>query len=181
MFTSQCTHSALLNEHWSWKEMNSLHAGFFFFLLFSCVMSCLGRKNSPFSNSMSFSWNSVLSYPQAMAYDLFFWCPFFNLYAICHFLPEVKLFISRKANVFSKCEFEFKSYSSRDNQLINQSNNPKALKHLFIDQINAGGLKVWLLFYLSVNNDFLTPWPLMTCIIMFWIQLIHLLQSVAKF
>lgn len=30
--------------------------------------------------------------PLAMAYDLFFWCPFFNLYAICQFIPEVKAF-----------------------------------------------------------------------------------------
>lgn len=42
--------------------------------------------------------------PLAMAYDLFFWCPFFNLYAICQFIPEVKLFISRCHNFWSHVE-----------------------------------------------------------------------------
>lgn len=39
--------------------------------------------------------------PLAMAYDLVFWCPFLNLYAICRFIPEVMLFISRCHSVWS--------------------------------------------------------------------------------
>ena len=38
--------------------------------------------------------------PLAMAYDLLFWCPFFYLYAICQFIPEVNLFSSQDATTF---------------------------------------------------------------------------------
>lgn len=41
--------------------------------------------------------------PLAMAYDLIFWCPSSNLYAICHFFPE-KSFMSRCCNFWSHDE-----------------------------------------------------------------------------
>lgn len=120
------------------------------------------------------------------------------LQSLCHlsFHPRGNSFSFQDERMGSMYVNLIKFYSSRDSNSTKDlflyqinvlfiewgTNNIPLLRNVWkvpCDEVVKWGLKVWLFFYLSVNNDWFSDGvPLLVCIIVFWIQLIHLLQSV---
>lgn len=91
-----------------WDKLNVFHVGLDLVLDLKrhCLLlyACLFLPPSPPScPSLTLFLASGPLLPLAMAYDLIFWCPSSNLYAICHFFPE-KSFMSKRCNFSSHDE-----------------------------------------------------------------------------